>query len=769
MVSDSASAKPLGYVTIALVDAATKQPVKSTLTKEDGTFILKGVAPRPYILSFIYVGYQTKSMPVAGDDDFMAGPVSLAASNSQLKEVSVSTLKPLMKQEVDRMTYDVAADPESKMVTALDMMRKVPLLSVDGSDNIMLRGNGNYKILLNGKESALLARNPSDILKAMPASNIVRIEVITTPPAKYDAEGLAGIINIITKTNGAQGYNGSFNGGYNSVWGERLNLNTTIKQGKFGLSGFVGTSNKIYREAGFINRTAFFNTPSSLYQDGYTGSGNRNTFANAELSYEIDSLNLLAGTLNLSNSDSRLGNEQFTQIYNAANALTQNYHVQSAGTGNGHGIDAGLNYQLGFKHNKGRLLTLSYKYSNASNRQDNDILTNQQNAANYRQHNNAGSKEYTTQVDYIHPLKTVIVEAGGKMILRNNFSNFTNDVQNTAGNYAENPALSNNFTYHQDVYSLYNSYTVKFTKWVLKGGARLERTNIDASFALAAGGNFSRDYHNLVPSISVQRTLNSTSGINFGFTQRIQRPGIAQLNPFTDSTNTLIVNRGNPALVPAVNNNFELSYNTSRKGNINLSASYMFANNTIQTISLVTNNVTTNTFANLGKTRQAGLDLNVNYPVTKRFTAIFNLELLQIWLEGTYNGTLLKNSGQQGHAFTNYNYRFDNGYRVGANIGYDSRYVFLQGRDNWYFGNGLWVAKEILKKAGTISLALNNPFDKFNKFDFFYKTPDFASVNQAFKYYRTININFNFKFGKLNSDIKKNQRGINNDDTAAGR
>jgi hypothetical protein len=197
-VIDSATSKPLGFVTIAIIDAATKKPVKSTLTKDDGKFEVKGLSPKTYLLSLIYVGYKSKTMPVDGSDDFHSGPVMLAPSNSHLKEVAVTALKPLMKQEVDRLSYDVQADPESKAITALDMMRKVPLISVDGSDEIKLRGSGSYKILLNGKESALMARNPSDILKAMPASNIVKIEVITSPPAKYEAEGLAGIINIIT-------------------------------------------------------------------------------------------------------------------------------------------------------------------------------------------------------------------------------------------------------------------------------------------------------------------------------------------------------------------------------------------------------------------------------------------------------------------------------------------------------------------------------------------------------------------------------------------
>jgi outer membrane receptor for ferrienterochelin and colicin len=182
------------------------------------------------------MGYKTKTIDINGATAAVElGRMLLSPSNNQLKEVSIVAAKPLMKQEVDRISYDVQADPESKALTALDMMRKVPMLSVDASDNIKLKGSGNYKILLNGKESALMAQNPSDILKAMPGTNIVKIEVITTPPAKYDAEGLAGIINIITQKKGDQGYNGSINSRYNTVWGENINLNATVKQGKFGL------------------------------------------------------------------------------------------------------------------------------------------------------------------------------------------------------------------------------------------------------------------------------------------------------------------------------------------------------------------------------------------------------------------------------------------------------------------------------------------------------------------------------------------------------
>jgi outer membrane receptor protein involved in Fe transport len=273
----------------------------------------------------------------------------------------------------------------------------------------------------------------------------------------------------------------------------------------------------------------------------------------------------------------------------------------------------------------------------------------------------------------------------------------------------------------------------------------------------------------LVPSVSAQRTLDKTSSLTFGFTERIQRPGIYQLNPYVDSSNVKYKSTGNPNLRPSVNNNFELSYGNFAHGSINISTHYSFVNNSIQNVTSVgANDVTTTTYANVGKNQNLGFDVNINYPLTKKMNLNINAELLQVWLKGTYNGSFYTNSGQQGHIFTYTDYKFDNGLHLGVNLGFDSRYVLLQGRDNWYANNNYSASKEILNKKGTISLSVSNPFSKFNKLDFFTKTPDFETYNSNQNYYRSIYIGFNYKFGRLNSEIKKAQRGINNDDTSSG-
>ncbi|RYY37691.1 MAG: TonB-dependent receptor [Sphingobacteriaceae bacterium] len=770
VVIDSATNKTMDFVTVALQEAKTKTPVKSMLSKSDGSFEI--TAPKgAYQLVLAFVGYANKTIDLDSTQTAVdLGKIFFSASSKQLNEVQVTGVRPVMKQEVDRLSYDVQADPESKAITALDMIRKVPLLSVDGEDAIKLRGSGNYKILLNGKESALMARNPSDILKSMPASNIVKIEVITTPPAKYDAEGLAGIINIITVKKTDEGYNGSINSGYNTVWGYRANLNSTLKQGKFGLTGYVGFNKRPERAAPFTNNTDFFQSgtetvTSSIAQDGERANSFGNRYGSAELSFEADTLNLITGSFNFYNGDNTQTNNQYTILRNGSNAITQQYNLINTGEGDNHGYDAGLNYQLGFKRNKEQLLTVSYKYSTNENTQNTGITSGGVMPSS-RQFNEAGSKEHTTQIDYIHPSKVLTVEGGGKMINRDNFSNFNTDVQNAGGDYVTDPDQSNNFTYNQNVYAVYNSYLLKLEKWSFKGGLRFERTSIGADFT-SSNTNLDENFDNLVPSFSVQRSLKNAS-LNFGFTQRIQRPGIWQLNPFADKRNPQYVNMGNPNLRPSVNNNFELSYGNFAKGSINLSASYSFANNTIQNVTTVDNGITTTTYANVGKNKNLALDANFNYPITEKLNVNINSELMYVRLRGTVDGEFYSNSGFQGHIFTYTSYKFNKGYRVGINVGLDSRYVMLQGTDNYWLGYGANASKEVLNKNGTIFFNANSPFSKFLKLDFTTRTPDFYTRSYNYAFYRSFNIGFNYKFGRLNADIKKNKRGISNDDTSSG-
>lgn len=778
-VLDSAKATPLGYVTVVVKDAADKA-VKSTLTAENGSFQILSLKPGTYQINIAYIGFKAKIIAVkeaSGTIDL--GTIKLSASSNQLKEVSIVAAKPILKREVDRIAYDVQADPESTVLTALDMLRKVPMLSVDAQDNIKLKGSGNYKILINNKESSLVAKNPSDVFKAMPASNIEKIEVITTPPAKYDAEGLAGIINITTKKNADQGYNGSINVRENVVYGPGINVNATLKKGKFGVSGYAGIGNQTARTNPYDNLQTFTKDNSTLTQNGSNTNGGYYSYGSVELSYEIDTLNLLTSSIELNKGRFKQGSDQVTAQRSSAGDVLQAYHLTNGGISYWSGIDLALNYQLGFKKDKNRLLTLSYKFSHSPYKQFNDVniadVINYQ-QPDYQQYNTAGSNVQTFQLDYVYPVKKLNIEAGGKAILRNNFSDFRSEnLNNSTGLYAINPNQTNDFTYQQNVYSVYNSYQLKLAKWTAKGGLRLEHTNINADFT-SVGSAARQDYNNLTPSVSLQRSF-KTSSVNFGFTQRIQRPGIWQLNPFVDLSNTKFISTGNPNLKPELNNTFELTYSNFSKGSVNFGLSYAFSNNSIQNVANLAvqpnaagqqDTVTLSTYQNVGTNKSIGINTSLNYTFFKKLTFTLNAELRQIFLEGSYNGQLYKNNGITGNASTNLGYKFDNGYRLGFDAGYYSGNVLLQGKTSHFIYSSYSASKELFKKKLTLSLAASNPYSKFFIFNQSNNTLDYNQLAHYYNRYRHFSISLNYKFGKLEGSIKKNARGINNDDTKSG-
>jgi Outer membrane protein beta-barrel family/CarboxypepD_reg-like domain len=779
-VVDSATGKPLAYATLVLQNSKTKAPIKNFLSKDDGSFEISAPDSLDFQLVFAFTGYDNKTITVPRGLPADLGSVYLKPSGKQLEEVSVVAIKPVIKRDLDGIIYDVSADPETPVLSALDMMRKVPLLSVDANDNIKLKGNSNYKILVNGKESALMAKNSSDVLRTMPATNIERIEVITTPPAKYDAEGLAGIINIITKKKLDEGYNIGINGRLNTVWGPGINLNGTYKKDKFGFSGYLGYNVRHQQTINMGGEQVFFSDNSKLNQQGTNMTSAHFTYGDAELSYEFDSLNLLTGSFEIFTGHRNQNINQLTISYDSNNSLIQAYRLLSDASNDFGGMDASLNYQLGFKKDKNRLLTFSYKYSYSPNTQNiNNTIADTVNLylPNYIQYNHAGNKEHTIQVDYVHPFKKVNLEAGAKTILRNNFSNFvTSNYDEATKDYEVNPNQTNDFTYDQDIYSFYNSYSAKWDKWSAKAGLRLEHTTVRANF-ISTSSSVSQDYNNLIPSISIQRELKG-SNISLGYTDRISRPDIDQLNPFVNESNPNFISTGNPNLQPEINHNFELDYSVFSKNSMTAGLSYSFSNNSIQTVTYlqavssgnVKDTVTVTTFENLGSNKSLALNLNLNFASVKNLSMSLNAQISHVWLKGIYNGQFYRNDGYTGNSFLNAGYKFGQGYRVGIDAGYFSGDINLQGTTGGPFIYTSYIfSKTFLNKKITLSAVLNNPYSQFHTWRSTTTTPDFyqSSYNQGF--YRSFALRFNIKFGKLNSEIKKNQVGINNDDKKAGK
>jgi outer membrane receptor protein involved in Fe transport len=774
IVVDTISGRPLDFMTVAVKKDNTVS--HSAVTAADGHFNFDRVKPGRYQLVVAAIGYTSKQVLLemtTARPMLDLGSLLMVPLTTSLKEVSVQGSRPVIKQEADRISYDVQADMESKGLTVLDMMRKVPMLSLDADDNIKLKGNGNYKILINGKPSGMVTRNPKDVLRSMPASSVQKIEVITTPPAKYDSEGLAGIINIITNKKIDNGYNGSLNLRYQTpVGGPGGGGFITLKEGKFGITAYGGTGFNTSPKTQRLNsRVTTGENPSSLLTDGTRKFNNNYRYGGVELSYELDSLNLLNSELNPYGGYNKSTLDQYTEMSGGNTPIRYNMLTKSRYGWNG--FDASLNFQHGFMGNKDRLLTFSYKYSYTANPQINDLSFGNRvnyNDPNYIQNNDGRSREQTVQLDYVHPLKKLNIEGGVKGILRNSDSNFEyRSYDDASGSYITDQGRTNKFSNRQAVIGAYNSYAYNLEQWSFKGGARIEGTLVKADF-ISSSSNVNTNYFNIIPTLSFNRKFKNSSSLSLGFTQRIQRPDIETLNPFVDRSIPSIESTGNPDLKAVLSNNFELTYSRSKKGSVNLGLSYHFANNTIQNVSVYNNTtgITRSTYLNIGKDKALTSNLNINYPLTEAWNLSVNGNIGYTWVEGSIEGVIQKNNGISGYGYLNTGYKFKKAWKANASFNYNAPEILLQGKSSAYTFVSFSGSKEIIKDKLTISAGINNPFSKFRYYTRSIQGTDFNQYYRSQNYNRSFILSLNWRFGQLKDAIKKNQRSIKNDDTKGG-
>ncbi len=769
---DSVSRKALDFLTVNLLK--DKTVLKADYTKTDGTFSFAGLRPGQYQVLIAGVGYKSTTIPAVLSDSSVRkldlGYILIREDALGLKEVKVTAAKPIIRQEADRISYDTQADPESKVFNVLDMMRKVPYLSLDADDNVQLKGNSDFRIFINGKPSGMIERNYKDVLRSMPASSILRIEVITTPPSKYDAEGLGGIINIITMKAPNNGYNGNVNLSERfPVGGPGVGGAFSAKKGKWGLSSFGGANLYNNPETSYLNRRNTFREEATLLdQRGFNSSESQNAYLGLEVSYEIDTLNLISGQFNINGNRNNGMGRQRSLMENGGGILEQ-YSIRNTGTGDGKGMDAAINYQLGFKADKNRLLTFSYRYFGFDNENDNVMnISDRINYAlpNYRQLNIQKFAEQTIQADYVHPLKKLTIEAGIKAILRDNSSNFEYRTYNSdTDTYEVISAMSNTFFNTQNIYGIYNTYLYNFKQWSFKGGFRVEQTLLDADF-VSTQSQVRQNYFNVIPTLTLSKKLKK-GGLSAAYTQRIRRPGIYQLNPFIDRSNPTFERTGNPDLKPSVMNDVSLGFNRQGKTSFNAGVGGSFIKDMFFPV-IVYNpetGITRSSFGNVGKARLLPMvNLSVNHPLSKRVNLSFNSRFAYAKTSGLINGEMVSNKGLMYGLNLSTAWRMQKDWRVNANVNFNGPGINIQERTNTMLSTSFSVNKDLIKDKLSFSASLNNPFTKYrinirNGFG-----PDFTQVNERTDYFRSFYLTLNYKFGKLKESIRKNKRGIRNDD-----
>jgi outer membrane receptor protein involved in Fe transport len=786
---DSTTNKPVEFASVAVYDKNNKV-VDGAMTDMNGAFTVKNLAKGSYKVVASFIGYKNTTIgkvDLANNKaEANVGNMMMATDTKVLGEVTVTAQGSLIEDKVDRLVYNADKDITSKGGTAEDVLRKVPMLTVDIDGNVQMRGSANIKVLINNKPSSILASNIADALKQIPADMIKQVEVITSPSAKYDAEGTAGIINIITKKNNLQGLTGFVNLGA-GLRGANAFGNANLRKKKLGIAlNFGGNSG--------------YNTPSSSTTNRSNSVRGVNTFltqsdenkvvrimGNSQISidYDFNAKNSItvSGRYGLGNFNTK--GLQSTTLKSAIDMVLLQYEQNVANIRGNNSIDVDFNYTKTFKE-QGHEFTILAQHG--KNIRTTDFTTLRNNNPFNKSNNDGINTETTLQTDYVYPFKKNIFEIGAKYIARNvsseyNFFNF----DGAENDYVIQTSRTNNFNYDQNVTAAYSTLTISLPKkWGLKMGIRYENTKINAKFQTSDKPTNIAPYENIVPTFTVSKDFPKNHKVRWSYGQRIQRPSMEFLNPFVNYSDPLNISFGNPLLKPELSHNFEMNYSTYFKANsINFSVFRRFTDNNITSVKSVSEQgIVTSTFDNIGKTNYYGTSLFVTLQPTKKLRIGGGTNVTNNLLKGTiviptlqtdnsYKNTVVSIANKGWNANVNFNasYTFSKGWGAQAFGFLGSRQIQLQGYQGSYKFHNIGIKKDFTNKKGSFNIGLDNPLTKSMKIKSFSGDPTFTNNSVRNMYNRSIRITITYQFGKMDfngGNMFKSKKKVSNDDAKAG-
>lgn len=800
VVADSVTheGEPYATLTIARADSAAK-PVKQALTDIKGRFSISSSGTGSYLLMVRSMGRKPMQRAYTVDATTRTidlGTLLLQDGGNQLETVEVVAYKPLVKADVDKIAYSVEDDPEANTNTVIEMLKKVPMVTVDGQDNIRVNGNSSFKIYVNGKPNNMMTKNPKEVLKSMPASSIKKIEVITNPGPKYDAEGVGGILNIVTEGKGPEGYNATFSGrANNSSYGG--GLYATVKQGKLTMSvNYNASSNHSPKGYTYSDRSQIGTdgtVTSSTVADGYTKGHSQWQGGDVEASYEIDTLRLITGSFSLSKFTSKRDalNTAFSTVPATGQRL-YGYRSPSHSKENWDDYSASLDYQRSFSV-KDRLLTLSYRLESSPSTSDSRYLYTDREAADdwqtfidrmrdQRMDGDENTMEHTFQIDYTTPFaKHHTWEAGVKYILRRNKSD--NDRYNLGTGDKDETYDSDNsshYRHHNDILAAYTGYGLTLDKWSARLGLRYEHTLQKVEYLLGRGTNFHKNFDDLVPSARLGYKFSDATNLSLGYKMRINRPGIWYLNPYLDDRIPDAISQGNPNLDTEKSHAVDLQFSSyNSKLTYTLTGTYRFVNNSIESVDRLVNDrdiaglpnptgkdVIYSSYANIGHIQYAGLMAYANWtPITNT----------RITLNGSVgyshmsDGQSLRNHGWCTNIDASLQQTFAKTWIFNASYYVQTPQPTLQGKDARYQWYNFSLNKSFMDKRLTLTAYIINPFGKRY---FCYRSETVAdnfrttaSSSWCQLYY---GVSVRFRIGKLKASVKHTERSVENDDVKQG-
>ena len=766
VVMDTSTNQVVGFATISLRKAGRTKIINGTLSEDNGSFSFTDVNPGKYDLEISFIGYKEKVIAsvetTKKKPDNNIGTIFLQPTDYLLDEVEVTAKRALIENKVDKIVFNAEDDSSIAGGDATEVLRKVPLLSVDLDGNVSLRGSQNVRILINGKPSGMFSTNVADALKMFPADQIKKVEVISSPGAKYDGEGSAGIINIITKKENVEGIAGTVNA---SAGNRQSNANITLNIGK-GRFGFTTNGSMFYSHPVDASNT-FSNTTDAgevLYQlDGTTNTSRLGFNGSASAFYDFNAYNSINTSLTFrgfgfdqeSISSGNLGNLLFDRTSTGDNLFS--------------GYDWNFDYTKKFEGNDKRELVFAGQLSaNIQNQENivNDVLTSGTTFRNDDINNEGDNVELTAQVDYVEPIgKGSKLEIGAKTVIRN----IDSDSQ-----FEPDLGRSNLFLYDQDVYAGYASVNFVVGKLNFVTGLRYERTDINGD-GREVSQNFQNAYDNWLPNIAISRSMKNFRTLKIAYSQRIQRPNLFFINPFRNVTDLGNIREGNPSLDPELVHQIEIGYNTNILGfSIFSTGYYKKATSLIEQVSTLVSpadlglselngDISFTTYQNVGENNSFGINLFTSKTVGK-FTVRGGGDIYTYNATGLINGVEASNSALSYRLFTSGDFSFTGTLKADFFGFFQAPQFTLQGENPSFSIFGVGFRKEL--KDWSLGIRIIEPFAANKSFDSDIQGNGFRQVSSFTLPFRSFGVNVRYKFGKV--DFKERRSKVKNNDQKGG-
>lgn len=759
---------------VQFIDPDAAKAVAFTSADDEGYFSHNLKGGRQYKLLISNLGRKdVESSFSLGLETLNLGSFPMEDDASQLDAASITAQKVLVKMDVDKMTYNVSEDTDSKSSTVLDMLRKVPMVTVDAQDNITVNGSSSFLVTVDGKPNQMLSKNASTVFKMMPASAIKDIEVITNPGVKYDAEGVGGVLNLVTGAAAGSAGGSVTDGQYGSL---SLTSGTsqnniggmfTMQRGKFSASLNASYGYQRLGDIHVLNETV----TTSGYSKNAGTSSQRTPFAwgDLSLSYEPDTLNLISFSGGLMSYN--LKQHAVMDMYSGLDRNTSElaYGSDSRSRSRSGNFNVGADWQHRFAGSADKVFTLSYRggfnpgksWSKGYFTPESAFLPSRLNDGR------TTSDEHTVQADLTVPAgRTGKLSAGTKFTYRKSSS--VQDLflrTGEGGDFVLDPASAVDYTYGNKIGAAYLEYSVNVGKIGVKAGARYEYTWQDITYSKGAGQDYSARYGFLVPTASVQYSLAPTQNIGLSYNMRINRPGIGYLNPFVDTSDPSHVSFGNPDLDVAKNHNISLVYNFYCP--VFMVSATLRHSRTGGGISDYTYNdkdVLFTTYGNIVKTQTSGLSIfgNVNLGRSTRVYANLSSDYsdMRSAVLGYKSGHWATNvyMGAQQTVFWDL--------RLSENLILSPRHYSLQGWNSGFRAAILSVSKSFLEDRLTVSVTGVSPLDgRYAKFRNVSSGGTYSMDNVVKVPIRQAMVSLSWKFGKVGSaSVKKAARSIENDD-----